>query len=142
MPFSFSSLVEGAPNIFLACTDGSVERSSKIISLTLKLMRPKDRVILLHISGEDDYLMGEKATSVVVKKELTPILKAAMVDFGFVCVPKDTTKAVARQILAEANARGAHFLMLASKYQEHGRLGSVTDAVIKNARCTCVACKV
>jgi hypothetical protein len=108
-------------------------------------MKPKDRLVMIHVSPEDDItmkLMGANATSVKAEMELTPILKKAMVDYKLVIVSKDSTKTVAQQILNTAYEQGANFLMLASKYQEEARMGSVTDSVIKNAKCTCVACKV
>merc|ERR1712046_240703 len=99
-----------------------------------------------HVAIDDPSGVMMKSKDVV--KKFSEITQSVLVNAEVVLEDKLPGKTISQQICAFVSASNTHYLVLGidgmKKYMEQGPrgvMGSVTDACIKDARCTVICCK-
>jgi len=138
-----SQPTKGEPSVFVVALDGS-QVAEKALHDTLQLMAPHDHLFALHISM--DYVDGNQRQAAGIKEKYDEVLKKALIAGGVEIQEKISGKTLAQQICAFAVDKGAHYLAcgidgMTAFAQGKTALGSVTDSIVKTARCTTIISK-
>lgn len=126
---------------FVVAVDHS-SSAEEAVYTALRLMKPQDMLKILHID-----VSSPKYTAADVVGKYQQVIEAALVDAEVVREDKRPGKTVAQQVCAFVSATSAHYLVMGidgmTAFMSKGApsMGSITDACVKNARCTVVICK-
>lgn len=134
--------------LFVVAVDSS-ERSKRGLALIMTLVKPKDRVICVHIVADTEGFQGDHGES--DSKELEKFYRTELELFGppqssLIKIPQANGKTRAQMIVEFVNDTcepRPDFLCISprARISHHEELGSVSDGIVMDAKCNIIFCK-
>lgn len=139
-------LAAGEPATLLVGVDGS-DGAHNAVELLDRMRRPEDTLLVVHIQDPSDRgVSGDKKFTTEAVTARYTAYAAGKSNAVFQVLHKSTDGNAASELVALAESKDAHMLAvgvdgLGSYTSGREKLGSVTDAVVKNARCDVLTVK-
>ena len=134
--------------LYVVAVDSS-ERSKKGLALIMTLVKPKDRVVCVHIAADTEGFQGDHGES--DSKELEKFYRTELDLFGpaqssLIKIPQANGKTRAQMIVEYVNDTcepRPDFLCISprARVSQHEELGSVSDGIVMDAKCNIIFCK-